>query len=518
VVRAAAGGALLIDYILLFFVPMALSLLLGYPVRRFALWLDVVDRPAKRKMHQIPIPLMGGLAIFIPFCLTSFAAVVLNQELRSVTPGAYFGLISGACIIVLVGVYDDIRGLTPRQKFAGQTLAALFVVSTGTGMNFLTNPLGESFQVGWLGIPLAVLWIVGVINAVNLIDGLDGLAVGIGGIAAIGLFAVAAPINAFPAALSLILAGSLVGFLRHNFYPARIFLGDSGSMFIGFTLAVIGLMGSFKATTATVLFLPIIVLGVPLFDTLFAIVRRARRKENPFKADREHIHHRLVRVGLHHRNVVLVLYFACAYLALTAYAIAQFPYQTAFLFLVLLTMGGVIGLRTLRFIEERLESSLALNAPGDGARSRASRSLPDGVRAGVYSSLVCEVSGFRKDFGHQAEIAQVSEDLRTMLSRRLRVDAVVLEPLDPGRLLLIVRTEPLKPAMVALSKDGIAWYLEEHQGRYGQDGRFPALHWVEPGPSSGAAGSASAHAVPAPRGSGDGVPLPLNKEPAGLAG
>ena len=347
-------------YALLFVSAAALSFLLGYPVRSLALRLDIVDRPDKRKMHQIPIPLMGGLAIFISFAIVSAVLVTSGTfNFGDAQVRAYLGLMAGSVLILLLGIYDDMKGAKAPLKFAGQTVAALVVVFTGGRVAEFTNPLGASFEIGWLGIPIAIFWIVGVTNAVNLLDGLDGLAAGVCGIAALGLFAVASREDTFVAALTVILAGGAIGFLRHNFYPARIFLGDTGSMFIGFSLAVVGLQGSFKSTTATVLFLPIILLGIPIFDTLFAIVRRAKRRTNPFKADREHIHHRLVRIGLHHRNVVLVLYFVSAYLALTAYSISQFPYQTAFLFLVLLTMGGTFGLSALQFVEERLEKGLA---------------------------------------------------------------------------------------------------------------------------------------------------------------
>ncbi len=529
---------MLVSYVALFTGALILSFLLAFPVRRFALWANVVDKPEKRKMHQIPIPLMGGVGIFVSFTVMSLAALLLRQDLRTVAPGPWFGLMMGALLILILGIYDDVKGLTPRQKFAGQALAAIMVVSTGTGMQLLTNPLGDSFEIGWLGGPLAVLWIVGVINAVNLIDGLDGLAVGTGSIAALGLFAVAIPGQPFVAVMCLLLAGSLLGFLYHNFYPARIFLGDSGSMFIGYMLSVIGLMGSYKATTATVLFLPIIVLGVPLFDTMFAIFRRARRRVNPFKADREHIHHRLVRIGLHHRNVVLVLYFICAYLALTAYAIVRIPYQTAFVFLVLLTMGGIIGLRTLRFIEERLELSLeaAEAAPAPAARETvpvrngngnghaakrlswlpAARGRGQGRRDTACETLVCEVGGFRDDFGEPQEIEKICDDLTSMLSRRVHVSSVAAHATRRGFLMILIRTEELKPPLAALARDGVAWYLAEHAEAFGGES-FPAMRWIETGVR--VTGSVAPQA-PAQRAEKNLEPAahPLTKEPAGLAG
>lgn len=478
---------MMFEYTALFLVSTILSLLLGFPVRKIALFFDVVDRPEKRKMHPIPVPLMGGMAIYGSFAAISLAYFTVINPIHDGLLRTYLGMMAGATVVLLLGIYDDVVGVKPLTKFAGQTLAALVVVALGARIYSFTNPLGHSFHIGWLGIPLAVLWIVGVTNAVNLIDGLDGLAAGIGCIAAAGLFAIAAPQNAFVASATIILAGAILGFLKHNFYPARLFLGDTGSMLIGFLLAVIGLNGSLKATTATVLFLPIIVLGVPILDTLFAIFRRARRRVSPFKPDREHIHHRLVRIGLHHRNVVLVMYFVCAYLALTAYSIAQFPYQTALLFVVLLMMGGVIGLRTVQFVEERLEmvepaSRTAMveshAGPKGGARNgrRPNGSL---LWGSSFSTLLCEVRGFRADFGEAAELRALCSDISSMLSRRMRVHSVRAEPSAPGNILLILRTESVRPSMAALVQDGVAWYLEDQRERLSTDGNFPSIQWIQ---------------------------------------
>lgn len=481
-------------YVQLFIAAAALSFLLAYPVRAIALRLDIVDHPEKRKVHQIPIPLLGGLVIALSFCIVSAVGLYLQPDLLTGAVSSYAGLMAGGTIIVLLGLYDDICGAGPKLKFAVQTVAALVVVALGARVPLFTNPLGDSIQIGWLGIPIAILWIVGVTNAVNLIDGLDGLAAGVGAIAALGLFSVALPEKTFVAAMMAVLAGSLFGFLKHNFYPARMFLGDTGSMLIGFTLAVVGIHGSLKSTAATVLFLPIIVLGVPIFDTLFAIFRRARRRVSPFMPDREHIHHRLVRVGLHHRNVVLVLYFICAYLALTAYSISQFPYQTAFLFLALLMMGGIIAVRTLRFIEERLESRLAGEAPeaGSGGATPATRvSAPQlrvsgggALRPIEGTTLLCEVGRMRSDFGSPAELEALRGEISAMLSRRVRVLSVIAERSGPGSILILLRTMPLTPPLNALIRDGIAWYLEEGRERFAGSEGFPSIEWLRNGPEA----------------------------------
>ncbi|HKY34251.1 MAG TPA: MraY family glycosyltransferase [Candidatus Polarisedimenticolia bacterium] len=487
-------------YILLLCSAALLSFVLAFPARWLALSLNVVDRPEKRKMHQIPIPLLGGLAVGVSFGLVSAAAMALAGAAEESALRSYAGLMLGACVILAAGIYDDIRGMKAPMKFAAQALAALVVVATGTRIDLFTNPLGESIHMGWLGIPLTIFWVVGVTNAVNLIDGLDGLAVGIGGIAALGLFAVSVSTNPFLGMLTIILVGAAAGFLPHNFYPAKIFLGDTGSMFIGFTLAVIGLHGSLKATTATVLFLPIVVLGMPIFDTCFAILRRARRRVSPFKADREHIHHRLVRIGLHHRNVVLVLYFVSAYLGITAYAIAQFPYQTAFLFIVMLTMVGIIGLRTLRFIEEKLETGLKAQEASPGLRA-SGPARKGRRRTEPVSTVVCEIEGVGESFGDASELRAAAADITAMLSRRIRVHGLRLEPTLPGRVMLILRTGEVKPSLGALIQDGLVWYFQEHRERSGAGSGAPAIRWIA-GPSDQTApassGGARAEAAPLP--------------------
>src|SRR5262245_39237517 len=186
-------------FALLFLTSAALSFLLGYPVRSMALRLNIVARPDKRKMHPIPVPLIGGLGIFVTFAIVSAFAFSWKTELQDGQLQSYLGLLAGSAVIILLGIYDDAKGFKAPVKFAGQALAASVVIVTGGRIDLFTNPMGTSFEIGWLGIPLTLFWIVGITNAVNLIDGLDGLAAGIGGIAALGLFAVVAQEKAFVA-------------------------------------------------------------------------------------------------------------------------------------------------------------------------------------------------------------------------------------------------------------------------------------------------------------------------------
>ncbi|HZE88421.1 MAG TPA: MraY family glycosyltransferase, partial [Verrucomicrobiae bacterium] len=246
-------------------------------VRLAALRLGVVDHPERRKMHHVPIPLLGGAAIIIPFfglvaVVATIAPEMLGDEMGRLRP-----ILAGAAVIAAVGIYDDARGMKVWSKFLFQFFAAIILVVAGLRVTLFTNPLGTALDLGWVGIPVTVLWVVGVTNAMNLIDGLDGLAAGIGVIASLSLCAVAASADhPMVGILALVLAGATLGFLPFNTYPARIFLGDTGSMFLGFLLASLGLAGSLKASTATILILPIVVLGVPVLDTLWAILRRTQ--------------------------------------------------------------------------------------------------------------------------------------------------------------------------------------------------------------------------------------------------
>ncbi len=282
-------------------------------VGRFAHRYELFDLPTSaRKIHSRAIPRIGGIAVAMAFfapvlglwVYTNDIAVLLYEDV-----GLVVTLLLGAATILGLGVWDDLKGAGARLKFTIQTLVAVGMWFAGFRIEVLGNPFGEVFQLGMLSLPVTALWIVGVINALNLIDGLDGLASGLALFASVVLFVVAFVDNAVLLCLfSAALAGALVGFLFFNFNPARIFLGDSGSMFIGFVLAVISIWTQRKSATAVALLIPIMALGVPLLDTLLCIVRRVVRRQNPFVADREHVHHRLLALGLSHRSAVYTLY------------------------------------------------------------------------------------------------------------------------------------------------------------------------------------------------------------------
>lgn len=279
-----------------------ISLLLTPIIREGAIRAGFVYMPNSRTVHDRPMPVMGGLAIFIAFSVTVLHRVGLGYDT--------LGLLLGALIIVGVGMWDDIQELRPLPKLIGQILAALVAVRLGVKIEFITNPFGPGMlYLGFWGMPLTVLWIVGLVNVVNFLDGLDGLAAGVSIIAAFALSVVASSRGqVFVSALAVALAGSALGFLPYNFNPASIFMGDAGAMLLGFTLAVISVEGALKGAATLALAVPMFTLGVPILDTVFSIVRRVHKGTPFYQADKEHIHHRLLNNGFSHRGAVMFIY------------------------------------------------------------------------------------------------------------------------------------------------------------------------------------------------------------------
>lgn len=260
-----------------------------------------LDQPDHRKVHSRVMPRLGGIGIYLGFVLSALFFTELTQQ--------HLGIFLGGTLILILGIVDDIRGLSPKTKLLGQITAALVVALMGVTVNFISNPLDGLFDLGPLGIPFTLLWIVSITNAVNLIDGLDGLASGISTIALVTFSLIAYSMGQVVVPLlALALAGAVLGFLRYNFFPARIFLGDSGSMFLGFNVAVLAVYGLLKGVTLVAFVIPILILGVPILDTIFAIIRRFYRHKPIFKPDKSHIHHRLLRKGFSHRQVVMIIY------------------------------------------------------------------------------------------------------------------------------------------------------------------------------------------------------------------
>ena len=289
------------------FATMLVSAAITPLVRRLAFVLGAVDKPNARRVNKKAMPSMGGLAIFIAFTFGTF--VLLRGQFPT---HELFSLFLAECVIIITGMIDDIKELSPKQKMLGILIAALVVYFlAGIRMNILTIPLVGTFELGWLSFPITVFWILAITNAVNLIDGLDGLATGVSIIALFTMGVIAyfflAITNVSVSIMIFCLSAALIGFLPHNFHPAKIFLGDTGALFIGFMIAVLSLKG-LKNVTFVTLLIPVIILGVPITDTVYAMLRRILNKKPISQADKHHLHHRLMQLGLSHRQTVLVIY------------------------------------------------------------------------------------------------------------------------------------------------------------------------------------------------------------------
>lgn len=305
-------------------------------VIRLAYRLGAIDQPDKRKVHQTAMPRMGGLAIFLAFIIVMLGLVKVS--------GPFTGIVIGASIVFIVGLLDDIYQLSAWVKLLGQIIAASVAIYFGVVIHFVNNPFDGLLALGYLSLPLTFLWIVGITNAINLIDGLDGLAAGVSSIAAITMAIVALMQGQTMVAITaFVLVASTLGFLPYNFHPARTFMGDSGSNFLGFTLACLAVTGVAKSTAIISLLLPIVILGIPIFDTFFAIFRRIYKKAPIFMPDKDHLHHRLLKLGFQHQTTVLIIYGISGFFGLTAVALCWFNNPKATLILALLLLLVVIG-------------------------------------------------------------------------------------------------------------------------------------------------------------------------------
>lgn len=347
------------EIILALVLAVALTLVLTPFVRQLAIRLKAMDAPDKRKVHIVAMPRMGGLAIFLSFWLTVVITQPLTKELYS--------FLFGSVLIIISGIWDDMKGVKPIIKILFQLAAAgSIIVFGGIKVSFITTLFGQSPQaLGIFSVPITVLWIIGMTNAINLVDGLDGLAAGISGIAAISI-GVISWIEGMGAIsiLPLILGTSTLAFLKYNFHPAKIFMGDTGALFLGFSLAVLSIMGLTKMATTVSLLLPIVVLGVPIMDTLFAIVRRFLNKKPIFAADKDHLHHRLLKMGLSHTKAVLVVYGVCLFLSFSAIIMAMLTTERAMLVMVVVAVIVIYGADRLGILGRKAKSVLTRQSQG----------------------------------------------------------------------------------------------------------------------------------------------------------
>ena len=323
---------------------LLIVILLTPAVGGMARLLGAVDRPERRRLNVNPVPRLGGLAIFFGIFVPALAFLQLGRETR--------GVLLGAAVATVVGAIDDFRVLKPGRKLAGQIIAASIPPFFGVFIDHFTFPfLGIVDLPSSVGIPLTVIWIVAVMNMVNFLDGLDGLAAGVCAIAGVTYVILALSLGKTdPAILSAIVAGACVGFLRHNFFPARIFMGDSGALVLGFLLAAVSVQGLLKTASTVVLFLPLLVLAVPIVDTSFVVARRLKHGQPVSGADQAHLHFRFLRRGFSQRRAALTMWAWCTTLATAALATRFIPFREGGDWHVPETIAaGSIGLVALAF-------------------------------------------------------------------------------------------------------------------------------------------------------------------------
>ena len=286
--------------LLLIVITMLISLMITPIVIAISKKLNIVDKPNFRKVHTQPVSVLGGTVILFSFLIGIWISHPMEREIKP--------LIIGSFIMYVVGLIDDICDLKPLLKLLGQVVAASVIVFYGITIDFISFPMGPTIHFGFLSIPITIIWIVAITNAINLIDGLDGLASGVSIIALLTIaFIAILQGNIFITMICSVLIGSLLGFLFFNFHPAKIFLGDSGALMIGFIIGFVSLLG-FKNITFISLFFPIIILAVPFIDTLFAMIRRVKKGQHIMQADKSHLHHKLLALGYSHRQTVLLIY------------------------------------------------------------------------------------------------------------------------------------------------------------------------------------------------------------------
>lgn len=324
-------------------VAVVVSFLASPIVKTFAYKVGAVDVPKdNRRMHHVPIPRLGGLAIFLGFIVSILLFADMTDQFRSI--------LLGAVIIVVLGVVDDITPLPAKFKFVVQIVAALIPAMNGVLIHVLSNPnlFSENpyWDMGPLSIPVTVLWIVAITNAVNLIDGLDGLAIGVSAISATTVLVISLLVSEVQVAVVMAaLVGACVGFMPYNINPAKMFMGDTGATFLGYILACMSVEGLFKSWAIISFAVPFLILGLPIFDTAFAFIRRIAHGQSPMQADRSHIHHRLIDMGLNQKQAVATLYVISAILGLSAVVLTTSGELRAMMFFVSLCVVAVVAAR-----------------------------------------------------------------------------------------------------------------------------------------------------------------------------
>lgn len=374
----------LIPYLTIFLVGAVTTVLATPLAKRIAVHFDAIDRPDARRINKVPIPRMGGIAMFLGLCaalVTQYVGTLLFEWPTAFIPHYsmdinYWLLAVSVLVIFVTGFVDDAKTLKPVQKLGGQVLAGCLAAASGLLIGNIVNPFGPGeLDLGWLAYPITVVYLVAFANVINLIDGLDGLAAGITGIAATSLFVITLMSGRVDAAaLAIALAGCCLGFLRYNFHPASIFMGDSGALTLGFLLGVIALLGVTRTAAVTTLIVPLIIAGVPIIDTFAAIVRRKRGHTSIAQADKGHIQHRLIGEGLGQRQTALLIYAWSALLSLGAFAITQVSVGPRIAIFVVLLAGSAAFVVRLHLFEPVLRNRYT---PKDAAAADPAKTQQD---------------------------------------------------------------------------------------------------------------------------------------------
>ncbi|MDO8348890.1 MAG: MraY family glycosyltransferase, partial [Planctomycetota bacterium] len=352
--------------------------------QRLAFLVGAVDRPDPRKIHRAPTARLGGLAVVGGFAAPWGMLYFLDNRVAIVfqeNHSLFVTLILCGLVMFLIGVIDDIRGLSASFKLVCQIGVAVGMHEGGFRIGEISNPFGNSWQLGWLSLPVTVVWIVGLTNATNLLDGMDGLAAGVAAVLAMSLAMInIMGGNPVVALLTFALAGAALGFLPYNFPPARIFLGDSGSLFLGLVMAAISTLSFFKTATATLVFVPFLLFGLPLFDTFQVVVGRLRRGQHPFSPDKTHVHHRLLDFGLDQLQAATLLYSIAIFLGISSIILSWRLDSRTFLGLfiagTLLTLAVLYSIRRIRRRRTAGSGSGSRSSPGTATPEPAPSSEP----------------------------------------------------------------------------------------------------------------------------------------------
>jgi UDP-GlcNAc:undecaprenyl-phosphate/decaprenyl-phosphate GlcNAc-1-phosphate transferase len=465
------------SYLILFFVSLVLTLLLTPQARRLAHALGAVDVPDNhRRVHETPTPRMGGIAIYVAFLLTLLCVPLLgsgvshsfSEDLRW-----YGAIVAPATLIFWLGVYDDLRGANAWLKVAVQILAAAMLHVFGFDITSVSLPFGNSWEIPlWLSFPLTALWIVGITNAFNLIDGIDGLAAGASAFALLSVLFFSLTTGKEAVTLtSAILIGTVIGFLYFNFYPASIFLGDSGSLFLGFMVAALSLVGAQKGTTAIAIAIPLVSFGLPVLDVGIAIARRFLRGVPLLQSDRGHIHHRLLDHGLSQRQTAILLYGICGLFSLFGLLLLNPQRSVSALVFCVIGVMVVIGVQRLRYPE--------FEALGSAIRRRVAthrRNMAVNVEVRHLNLDIKKVTNLERFFAVLAEIAAACDfegiklEIRAVLPAARKTHLRHTAGLNGWRL-------PVGGALSNEAEDGLT-LLYERNGRFVEDMTTGDGYWA----------------------------------------